>query len=327
MLNYILSLLPSILHVTIRRLLGQKIGKNVKIKFGSFIVAKQISIADNVSIGPFTYIKAENLSIDTNSIVKSFVVISAKKISIHKYVHISPLAMISGDWSPNSNFEIGDHSRVFPFCWLDTGEGIKIGKQVGIGGHTLIFTHGVWSNYLEGGPVTFAGVEIEDNVWLPWRVFIMPGVKIGAWSIFGANSVVNKSVPNNSLVAGSPAKILSQDFIKHQTSEEINKRAEKILYDFAMYDYKNKWKIEDCKITLKKFSITLNDTHTNQDSLNFITDESSIRQEDAIQMANRGNVIYHPSKTAYIKDPNQHTQNFISFLRRYGVRLYINQWR
>jgi len=51
-------------------------------------------------------------------------------------------------------------------------------------------------------------VIIEDNVWIGEGVAIMPNVTIGRNSIIGANSVVTTSLPENSVVAGIPAKVI-----------------------------------------------------------------------------------------------------------------------
>lgn len=53
-------------------------------------------------------------------------------------------------------------------------------------------------------------VVIEDNVWLGFNVLIMPGIRIGSGSIIGAGSVVTKSFPKNSIIAGNPAKLLKK---------------------------------------------------------------------------------------------------------------------
>ncbi|WP_308303877.1 DapH/DapD/GlmU-related protein, partial [Vibrio parahaemolyticus] len=49
---------------------------------------------------------------------------------------------------------------------------------------------------------------IHDNVWLGEGVFVMPGVTIGKNSIIGAGSVVTKSIPENVIAVGNPAKII-----------------------------------------------------------------------------------------------------------------------
>lgn len=51
-------------------------------------------------------------------------------------------------------------------------------------------------------------IVIEDNVWVGEGVVILPQVTIGKNSIIGANSVVNKDVPPNCVVAGNPARII-----------------------------------------------------------------------------------------------------------------------
>ena len=49
-------------------------------------------------------------------------------------------------------------------------------------------------------------ISIGDNCFIGSGVRIMGGVKIGNNCIVGASSVVTKSVPNNCVVAGIPAK-------------------------------------------------------------------------------------------------------------------------
>lgn len=53
-------------------------------------------------------------------------------------------------------------------------------------------------------------VYIGRNVWTGRNVCIMPGVIIGNNAVIGANSVVTHDVPENCVVAGTPAKIIRE---------------------------------------------------------------------------------------------------------------------
>ncbi len=57
-------------------------------------------------------------------------------------------------------------------------------------------------------PLVSAPVVIEDRVWLGDGVVVLPGVRIGAGSIVGANAVVTKNIPENCVAAGVPAKVI-----------------------------------------------------------------------------------------------------------------------
>ena len=51
-------------------------------------------------------------------------------------------------------------------------------------------------------------IHIEKRVWIGVAATILPGVRIGENSIIGANAVVTKDVPSNTIVGGNPARII-----------------------------------------------------------------------------------------------------------------------
>lgn len=53
-------------------------------------------------------------------------------------------------------------------------------------------------------------ISIGNNCWIVSNVSIMPGVTIGNGCIIGVGAVVTKNMPDNSLIAGIPAKIIKQ---------------------------------------------------------------------------------------------------------------------
>ncbi|MBV5329484.1 MAG: acyltransferase [Chlorobium sp.] len=57
-------------------------------------------------------------------------------------------------------------------------------------------------------PEEIKPVKIGNNVWIGYQSVILRGVTIGDNSIVGANSVVTKDVPPNTVVAGNPAIIV-----------------------------------------------------------------------------------------------------------------------
>lgn len=65
-----------------------------------------------------------------------------------------------------------------------------------------------------GGPIMSQDLEckgpvkIGPNCFLGYRCAVMPGVTLGAWCVVGANSVVTRSFPPYSMIAGSPAQIV-----------------------------------------------------------------------------------------------------------------------
>lgn len=51
-------------------------------------------------------------------------------------------------------------------------------------------------------------IKIGNNVYIGFGAFIMPGVTIGNNCIIGANSMVTKDIPDNSVAVGMPAKVI-----------------------------------------------------------------------------------------------------------------------
>jgi maltose O-acetyltransferase len=104
------------------------------------------------------------------------------------------------------SLEIGDNSGVGENCRV--GSGVRIGKNVRMGPDVIICTqnHRYTRETFEGfvsGPVV-----IEDNVWIGYRVIILPGVTVGRNAIVGAGAVCTRDVPAYSIVGGVPARVL-----------------------------------------------------------------------------------------------------------------------
>jgi acetyltransferase-like isoleucine patch superfamily enzyme len=53
-------------------------------------------------------------------------------------------------------------------------------------------------------------IYIGDHVWLAYDVLVLKGSSIGSGSMVGARSLVNGKFPENSLIVGSPARVVRQ---------------------------------------------------------------------------------------------------------------------
>jgi maltose O-acetyltransferase len=53
-------------------------------------------------------------------------------------------------------------------------------------------------------------IRIDQGAWIGAGAIILPGVTIGTKSIVGAGSVVTKDVPDFSIVAGNPARVIGR---------------------------------------------------------------------------------------------------------------------
>lgn len=91
---------------------------------------------------------------------------------------------------------------------IDMGEPylLSIGSNVTITG-VKILTHDA-STYKELGYTKVGSVTIGNNVFVGWGTIILPDTKIGNKVIIGAGSVVAKDIPDNSVAAGSPCKVI-----------------------------------------------------------------------------------------------------------------------
>jgi acetyltransferase-like isoleucine patch superfamily enzyme len=203
--------LPSPLKVAYYRWKGARIGRGVRIGLFSVLLADDISIGDGTRIGPLSFIRCRRLVIGNRSRIASLVAIDTNEVVIGHDTVLMEQTVIGGMKTPRSRIHIGSRVKVFPYSFLNPTEPIVIEDEVGIGGANYLFTHGSWQPVLDGFPIGFGPITLRKGVWLPWRVFILPGVEVGEYSTIGAGAVINKSIPPRSLAVGAPAKVISAD--------------------------------------------------------------------------------------------------------------------
>lgn len=119
-----------------------------------------------------------------------------------------------------SNIDIGDNCWIGPNCIVDGSGGVVIGEGVQIAGFTAIFSHSshlairlCGREYINLDPENRIGyirkpVFIGDYSFISVSSVILPGVKIGKGCLLAAGSVLKESVPDFSVVAGNPGKVI-----------------------------------------------------------------------------------------------------------------------
>ena len=142
------------------------------------------------------------------------------------------------DLMPFNHFSIGHDSTIEDFTLVNNGMGpVDIGNHVFIGASNVIIgpvtmhdhimtAQNVVMSGLNHGfdnvelpfryqPCTTEEIVIGEGCWIGANVVITSGVQIGKFCIVAAGSVVTKSIPEYSIAAGNPAKLLKR--FNHQT--------------------------------------------------------------------------------------------------------------
>jgi len=111
-----------------------------------------------------------------------------------------------------TNLQIGKMVYIGPRCLFDLASKITIEDEVALSADTRIITHAdVGQRPLsarfprEEGPVV-----IGRGAWLGVNTTVLHGVRIGRFAVTGANSLVNKDLPDNSVSYGVPARVIKQ---------------------------------------------------------------------------------------------------------------------
>ena len=94
---------------------------------------------------------------------------------------------------------IGDNAVISDNCFISSQKSIKIGDNFLLGNNcTIIDNDHDYTSSLK--KFKCDDVVIGNNVWCGCNVVILKGVKIGNNCVIAAGTIVNKDIPDNSLV-------------------------------------------------------------------------------------------------------------------------------
>lgn len=202
----------------IKKAIKDKLSKHLLrlISYGQSLERDQ-SFATNARIGDLVRIlpdaKIENLSgnpslisIGSGSVVKGQLLVFAH----------------GGRVSIGQNCYLGEDSKIWSAESITIGDRVFISHNVNIhdtNSHStnpkLRYQHIVeivstGHPHVNNFDIISQAVHIEDDVWIGFNSIILKGVRIGRGVVVAAGSVVTKDIPEFSIVAGNPAKIIKK---------------------------------------------------------------------------------------------------------------------
>lgn len=161
------------------------------------MITSNIDLGKNISIEKDA--KINNVKIGDNTKIASGVRIfgsEENQLLVGNNCYFGPNTIVEGY---NAKVTIGNHVSFAQNVNLMSGSGPNASEIM-----QRIF------------PVLKGAVIIGEHTWLGANVVIMPNVTLGNYCVVAANSFVNKSFPDYSVIGGTPAKL-----IRTLTQEEI----------------------------------------------------------------------------------------------------------
>lgn len=126
------------------------------------------------------------------------------RINIDAYLFTRRNVLLISD---GGEINIGKHVFLNQNVSITSRKNITIGDYTTIGNNVVIVDHD--HNRNNSGFIENP-VSINDNVWVGANCVILKGVTIGKNSVVAAGSVVVNDVPENSVVAGVPARMIKK---------------------------------------------------------------------------------------------------------------------
>ncbi len=128
---------------------------------------------------------------------------------IHGSPFVHPRARIQQPWNLRLDHRscLGDRAVAYSLAHIHLCEGATIAQEA----YLCTGTHDFSDPHL---PLQSAPIQVGPHAFVAARAFILPGIKIGARALVGANSTVTKDVDADTVVAGSPARSIRKRLIR-----------------------------------------------------------------------------------------------------------------
>jgi len=172
-------------------------------------------IGDGTVIGPYITLRCPSrISLGNKVFLDDNVTLDAKGEESRIIVGDSILIAKNSSLScASSQIHLGDSVSVGTNCYIRASGGpVNLGSYITIGGHTVIISGNPDYKRLDIPMMkqqgSSNGITIGDDVWLGVGVRVIDGVTIGDGCVVGAGAVVTDSIPEYSIAAGVPARVI-----------------------------------------------------------------------------------------------------------------------
>jgi acetyltransferase-like isoleucine patch superfamily enzyme len=170
---------------------GPVIGRNVTLRHpGKIRIGSNVIIDDNVVLDAKG--GGEGITLGDNVLIARNTILSCKGGSI----------------------SIGDNTNIGMNCLFQSESRIEVGKNIVVASYCYLVAggnHGIDRTdipIIQQPPVSRGGIVVEDNCWLGARATVIDGVTVGHDTVLGAGAVAIRDVPEFSVAAGVPAKVI-----------------------------------------------------------------------------------------------------------------------
>lgn len=142
-----------------------------------------------------------------------------------KYLHCGDSSSIYDTSVIMGDVEIGDHVWIGPYTLLEGANApLRIGNYVTINSGVMIYTHDSTKHYVSGGKSPFdkGPVTIGNYTVIGTQSMVSCNVQIGEHCIVAAQSFVNRDIPDFSIAAGTPARIIGRVLIQESGAVDFD---------------------------------------------------------------------------------------------------------
>lgn len=211
-----------------------EIGEGVRIGEGTVIVADELVLGAGAVVGSGCDVRSAHLELGpearigegsrwlvadlvrlgAGTVVDAGAEVVCREVELAEGTYVGHRLRIGAGatMEERSLVRVGPRCQIAPDVTLNCTEPVVIGAEVGFSAEVAVFTHGYHAGHAvrHGHTASFAGVGVEDGVWLGFRSVLLPGVRVGAGTVVAAGAVVTRPLPAGVLAAGVPAAVKRQ---------------------------------------------------------------------------------------------------------------------